>query len=67
MSARIYEQERLQLEVQEAIAEAYSPSRLSAEKVRKNLYQERNLTLREVADALWAAGYRLDVKLTRLP
>ncbi len=76
--SRIYEQERLQHAVQEAIAEALSRSKVSKSavaratgKLRPNvtrmLRAGSNLTLRTVADVLWATGYRLDLKLTRIP
>jgi DNA-binding phage protein len=75
---RVYEQERLQLAVQEAIAEALSRGKVSKSavaratgkgrpNVTRMLRSGRNLTLRSVADVLWAAGYRMDVKLMRVP
>jgi DNA-binding phage protein len=74
---RIYEQERLQLAAQEAIAEAINRSGMTRTGVARKLGKNRSrvtqaldswhgLTLRSVADLLWAAGYRLDLKLTRV-
>jgi|tagenome__1003787_1003787.scaffolds.fasta_scaffold20699739_2 hypothetical protein len=70
MTDRIYEEERLLLEVQETIAEAIHRSGLNrteiAERLGKNrsfvtqaLSTGRNLTLASIAGLAWAAGFRL--------
>jgi transcriptional regulator with XRE-family HTH domain len=74
MKDRIYEEERLLLDVQEAIANAIQESGLSrseiAERIGRNrsfvtqaLSSGRNLTLASIAGLLWAAGFRISSRL----
>jgi hypothetical protein len=73
----IYEQERLLLHCQEAIADAIERSNVKrsevAEELEKNksfvtqaLSSGRNLTLNSLASLLWASGYRLEPTLVSI-
>jgi hypothetical protein len=74
---RIYEEERLLLYIQEAIAKAIDASGLTrtqiAERLDKNrsfvtqaLSSGRNLTIASIAGLTWAAGFRLQPQLDSL-
>lgn len=74
---RIYEEERLLLLVQEALAEAIEKSGLGRSQIALRLGKNRsfvtqalssgrNLTLASIAALAWAAGYRLRVTVSPL-
>ena|SRR5438046_181317 len=70
MRERIYEEERLLLHVQEALAEAIHNSGVSQSEIAKRLGKNRsfvtqalsagrNLTIASIAALAWAAGHRI--------
>jgi hypothetical protein len=78
VSGRFYEEERLMLHVQEAIAEAHARSGMSKAAIAARAgYSHRavvthamagdSLTLRTVARLLAAMGYRLAVSIEPIP
>lgn len=75
--SRAYEEERLRLHVQEALAEAIERSGLARAEVARRIHRlpsavtqalstGRNLTLDRAAAIAWGAGYRLVVTLEPL-
>ncbi len=77
MREQVYEEERLLLYVQEAIADAIQESGLSRTEIAVRLGKHRsfvtqalssgrNLTLGSIAGLAWAAGFRIQPKLEAL-
>jgi hypothetical protein len=73
----IYEQERLLLQCQEAIADAIERSKLQRKDIASDLGKHksfvtqalssgRNLTISSLASLLWAAGFRLEPTLASI-
>jgi hypothetical protein len=76
-TSRIYEEERLLLRVQEALADAIERSQMTraevAARLGKNrsfvtqaLSSGRNLTLASLSALAWATGHRIEPQLARL-
>lgn len=76
LKARLYEEERLLLSVQELLAEAAANSGMSDIKIARRLYltavwvrltRESDMAITEAAAQVHACGYRLRVTLEKLP